>query len=58
MFKKREVTIPCTMIRCGSCHRDVKRPHAKGDCVGTESDCPDCGRAAHICGIFGEKHIE
>lgn len=58
MFKKREVITPCTMVRCSDCNRDIKRPHAEGDFVGTESDCPGCGHAAHICGIFGEKHEE
>ena len=58
MFKKKEITIPYTMIRCDNCSRDVKRPHAKGDYVCMESDCPSCCHAAPICGIFGEKRQE
>ena len=58
MFKKKEITVPCTMVRCGNCSRDIKRPHAEGDYVCMESGCPGCGHAAHICGIFGEKREE
>ena len=55
--KKAKSLTPYTMLRCGSCGRDIKRPHSEGDYVCQESECPQCGYAAAICGIFGEESV-
>lgn len=55
MFRKSKVVVPHTVIRCRHCGPDSKRPYADGDYVCMELECPRCGRAAAVCGIFGEE---
>lgn len=55
MFKKEKIILAYTVSRCGSCGRESRRRFAPGDHLFAESGRCQCGGAAAVAMIYGEK---
>ena len=58
MYNKNEFMEPCTLERCGSCEKELKRKFSKGDFVfKIVSKCPSCQGQVIITKIFADTLI-
>ena len=58
MFNKNEIMESCTLERCGSCEKELKRKFSKGDFVfKIVSKCPSCQGQVTITKIFADTLI-